>query len=93
METNNHVRVESGEISLLLKSRHKRIQLDEGLVEKLYKFIQSKDGRVTTDDMSKVISNKDTIRRVLTRLTVRRRIRRVKTFGQHGIIYTYTTKV
>jgi hypothetical protein len=63
-------------------------------VERVYKIIRSKSGKVRTLDLHEWVGDKDNVRYAITKLTVAGKIRRQRGLGQNGVEYFYhdTTK-
>lgn len=59
------------------------------LVEHIYTIIKERSGRITIKHLEEEIGSKKDVRYAITRLTVQRRIKRIKGFGKDRIEYFY----
>jgi len=77
--------------TLLSPNSHHRVYSREGnITNQVFSIISKRSGQIRAADLDKIFRNKNQVRSAITRLTLERRIKRIKGFGKgRGIEYFY----
>lgn len=66
-------------------------EIMKDVLPKIYDYIKQNNGNVATDDLVRLVGNRETVRYAINRLTNQGRIMRIKKFiaSQSGVVYRY----